>query len=256
MAGIVQPRQPASSTMQKASHTHPSNGTVIPTAGTHAAASPCQHGMQANVPPSPRAFLQSTVQSLISVCQRSRKEEEHSKRHSWTAAIHAARPQHQQSRTVAAHTHRIKKKQKEKTRRQGVAVCVELRVSASPGRKGNKTRGKEMCASPHRPSSHAHTSRLPQRAVRRGPSSCVQQARRTGPSSLACRWVCEWSSWAETHGTLAGRVQQQTIKEGRVEKKKVHRDCPQKQKRGMGDERKKKNEKKNFFKQEKKQTGK
>ncbi|ESS54912.1 hypothetical protein TCDM_13661 [Trypanosoma cruzi Dm28c] len=26
-----------------------------------------------------------------------------------------------------------------------------------------------MCAPPHRPSSHAHTSRLPQRAVRRGP---------------------------------------------------------------------------------------
>ncbi|EKF99686.1 hypothetical protein TCSYLVIO_009390, partial [Trypanosoma cruzi] len=34
-----------------------------------------------------------------------------------------------------------------------------------------------MCAPPHRPSSHAHTSRLPQRAVRRVPSSCVQQAR-------------------------------------------------------------------------------
>ncbi|KAF5224665.1 hypothetical protein ECC02_002305 [Trypanosoma cruzi] len=62
-----------------------------------------------------------------------------------------------------------------------VCVCVALRASARPGRK--KTRGKEMCAPPHRPSSHAHTSRLPQRAVRRGPSSCVQQARRTGPSS-------------------------------------------------------------------------
>ncbi|KAF5216774.1 hypothetical protein ECC02_010409 [Trypanosoma cruzi] len=62
-------------------------------------------------------------------------------------------------------------------------VCVALRVSARPGHKENKTRGKEMCAPPHRPSSHAHTSRLPQRAVRRGPSSCVQQARRTGPSS-------------------------------------------------------------------------
>ncbi|ESS55355.1 hypothetical protein TCDM_13178 [Trypanosoma cruzi Dm28c] len=45
-----------------------------------------------------------------------------------------------------------------------------------------KNKREEMCA-PHRPSSHAHTSRLPQRAVRRGPSSCVQQARRTGPSS-------------------------------------------------------------------------
>ncbi|RNC34418.1 hypothetical protein TcCL_Unassigned02794 [Trypanosoma cruzi] len=76
-----------------------------------------------------------------------------------------------------------KSKKEKKARRQGVAVCVALRVSARPGRKQNKTRGKEMCAPHHRPSSHAHTSRLPQRAVRRGPSSCVQQARRTGPSS-------------------------------------------------------------------------
>ncbi|KAF5219095.1 hypothetical protein ECC02_007949 [Trypanosoma cruzi] len=75
------------------------------------------------------------------------------------------------------------REENKKTRRQGVAVCVALRVSARPGRNKNKTRGKEMCAPPHRPSSHAHTSRLPQRAVRRGPSSCVQQARRTGPSS-------------------------------------------------------------------------
>ncbi|KAF5214737.1 hypothetical protein ECC02_012640 [Trypanosoma cruzi] len=61
-------------------------------------------------------------------------------------------------------------------------VCGAADV-CQPSPQKNKTRGKEMCAPPHRPSSHAHTSRLPQRAVRRCPSSCVQQARRTGPSS-------------------------------------------------------------------------
>ncbi|RNC33636.1 hypothetical protein TcCL_Unassigned03649 [Trypanosoma cruzi] len=85
MAGIVQPRQPASSTMQKVSHTHPSNGTVIPTAGTHAVASPSRHGMQANVPPSPRAFLQSTVQSLISVCAGGAEKRRSTGRHISTA---------------------------------------------------------------------------------------------------------------------------------------------------------------------------
>ncbi|ESS60900.1 hypothetical protein TCDM_11553 [Trypanosoma cruzi Dm28c] len=111
--------------------------------------------------------------------------------------------------------------QNKKTRRQGVAVCVALRVSASPGRKKNKTRGKEMCAPPHRPSSHAHTSRLPQRAVRRGPSSCVQQARRTGPSSRACRWVCGWSSWAgNTRHPSQEECSNKQLKEGRAEKKK------------------------------------
>ncbi|ESS61495.1 hypothetical protein TCDM_10916 [Trypanosoma cruzi Dm28c] len=33
---------------------------------------------------------------------------------------------------------------------------------------------------------------------------------------------------------LAGRVQQQTIKEGRVEKKKVHSDCPESKERREG----------------------
>ncbi|KAF5215489.1 hypothetical protein ECC02_011829 [Trypanosoma cruzi] len=77
-----------------------------------------------------------------------------------------------------------KNKRKRKTRRQGVAVAVCGAAGVCPpSPQENKTRGREMCAPPHRPSSHAHTSRLPQRAVRRGPSSCVQQARRTGPSS-------------------------------------------------------------------------
>ncbi|EKF35167.1 hypothetical protein MOQ_002351 [Trypanosoma cruzi marinkellei] len=53
--------------MQKASHTLPSDGTVIPTAVRHAAASTCQHGTQAKVQASPRTFLQCTVQLPVCV---------------------------------------------------------------------------------------------------------------------------------------------------------------------------------------------
>ncbi|KAF5214964.1 hypothetical protein ECC02_012394 [Trypanosoma cruzi] len=74
------------------------------------------------------------------------------------------------------------RKEKKHGGRAWLCVCGAAGV-CPPWPQENKTRGKEMCAPPHRPSSHAHTSRLPQRAVRRGPSSCVRQARRTGPSS-------------------------------------------------------------------------
>ncbi|KAF5219392.1 hypothetical protein ECC02_007631 [Trypanosoma cruzi] len=139
---------------------------------------------------SANTFLQSTVQILICVWV---SVGEAAKRRSTGRHISTARGTAGWQRYMRygpnlnnharwQHTHHPKKENK-KTRRQGVAVCVALRVSARPGHKKNKTRGKEMCAPPHRPSAHAHTSRLPQRAVRRGPSSCVQQARRTGPSS-------------------------------------------------------------------------
>ncbi|EKF28747.1 hypothetical protein MOQ_007495 [Trypanosoma cruzi marinkellei] len=108
--------------------------TAPPTAGTHATASPSQHGTQANVTPSSKAFLRNTVQTFVCVCvlkrqkrdkkEGQRKAHQHSKRHSWTAVVHAVRPRPQQSRTVAAHTHPQRKQKKRKTRRQGVAVCV------------------------------------------------------------------------------------------------------------------------------------
>ncbi|KAF5215426.1 hypothetical protein ECC02_011893 [Trypanosoma cruzi] len=53
-------------------------------------------------------------------------------------------------------------------------VCVALRVSARPGSKKTKQEGKKCVLRPTGP------RRTP---TRRGPSSCVQQARRTGPSS-------------------------------------------------------------------------
>ncbi|KAF5214113.1 hypothetical protein ECC02_013318 [Trypanosoma cruzi] len=226
MADIVQPRQPATNSMQKASHTHPSNGTVIPTAGTHAAASPCQHGMQANVPPSQRAFLQSTVQTLLWVCWRSRKEEEHreahqhSKRHSWTAPIHAARPQPQQSRTVAAHTHRINKtKQKKKTRRQGVAVCVALRVSARPGSKTKQEEKKCVLrpTGPRRtPTRHGSLSAP---FVAAPPHACS----RRGAQGRRHERVGGCASGAvgrETHGTPRRKSAEETIKRGKSRKEK------------------------------------
>ncbi|KAF5215846.1 hypothetical protein ECC02_011432 [Trypanosoma cruzi] len=221
--------------------THPSNGTVIPTAGTHAAASPFQHGMQANVPPSPRAFLQSTVQILLWVCWRSRKEEghreahhQHSKRQSWTAAIHAARPQPQQSRTVAAHTHRINKRKK--TRRQGVAVCVALRVSARSGRNKNKTRGKKCVLRPTGPrrTSTRHGS-LSAPFVAAPPHACS----RLGAQGRRHERVGGCASGAvgrETHGTSHRKSAEETIKRGKSRKeKKVHSDCPKSKKRGMGE---------------------
>ncbi|EKG08518.1 hypothetical protein TCSYLVIO_000334, partial [Trypanosoma cruzi] len=55
--------------------------------------------------------------------------------------------------TAVASLHREseRSKKKRKTRRQGVAVCVALRVSARPGRKENKTRGRKCVLRPTGP---------------------------------------------------------------------------------------------------------
>ncbi|ESS63081.1 hypothetical protein TCDM_09159 [Trypanosoma cruzi Dm28c] len=138
-------------------------------------------------PSLPKTFLQSTVQILICVWVCDGEAEKRSTgRHITTARGTAGEERYMRYGTTSTITHggSTYTSTKTKTRRQGVAVCVALRVSASPDRIKCKTKqeGRNVC-SPHRPSSHTHTSRLPQRAVRRGPSSCVQQARRTGPSS-------------------------------------------------------------------------
>ncbi|RNC33293.1 hypothetical protein TcCL_Unassigned04026 [Trypanosoma cruzi] len=138
--------------------------------------------------PAPRVGNKKQIRGgnalLITVCIRQPLSKEFTEDAQWSVGTTSSTALRPPSRTVAAHTRPQKgKKQKKNTAAGCGCVCVALRVSAGPRRNKNKTRGKEMCAPPHRPSSHAHTSRLPQRAVRRGPSSCVQQARRTGPSS-------------------------------------------------------------------------
>ncbi|RNC54577.1 hypothetical protein TcCL_ESM07989, partial [Trypanosoma cruzi] len=78
----------------------------------------------------------------VGVCWRSCKEEEHreahqhSNRNSWMAAMHAVRPQPQQSHTVAAHTHPQKKKTKnlQNTAAGCGCVCGAAGV-CPPGRK-------------------------------------------------------------------------------------------------------------------------
>ncbi|KAF5219583.1 hypothetical protein ECC02_007420 [Trypanosoma cruzi] len=205
---------------------HISNGTVIPTAGTHAAASPSRHGMQTNVPPSPRAFLQSTAQILMSVLEKQKKREEkqmeahqHSKRHSWMAAIHAARPQPQQSRTVAAHIHRINKTKK---RRQGVAVCV-WRCGCLPAlaaKKQNKGE-RNVCSAPQALVARPHvTAPSARRSSRPLLMRAAGEAHRAVVMSVSVGVRVEQLGGKHT-APLAGRVQKKQLKEGRVEKKKT-----------------------------------
>ncbi|ESS62096.1 hypothetical protein TCDM_10262 [Trypanosoma cruzi Dm28c] len=85
-----------------------------------------------------------------------------------------------------------KAKEKENTAAGCGCVCVALRVSARPDRKENKTRGKKCVLRPtgprRTPTRHGSLVARPHvtaPSARRSsrPSSCVQQARRTGPSS-------------------------------------------------------------------------
>ncbi|EKF38613.1 hypothetical protein MOQ_001176 [Trypanosoma cruzi marinkellei] len=216
------------------------NGTVIPAADTQQTLHvSTEHASQR--PAVAKAFLQSTVQILICVCAGGAEEKRSTGRHINSAKGTVGWQQHMRYgpnlNNHARWQHTPVHKKKKTTRRQGVAVCVcvALRVSARPGRK-KKTRKEEMCAPPHRPSSHAHTSRLPQRAVRRGPSSCVQQARRTGPVVMSVSVGVRVEQLGGKYtAPLAGRVQQETIDEIRKEKKKpMVVATRQQKKKGMG----------------------
>ncbi|ESS61180.1 hypothetical protein TCDM_11235 [Trypanosoma cruzi Dm28c] len=128
--------------------------------------------------------------------------------------------QPQQSHTVAANTHPHKEnKTKRKTRRQGVAVCVALRVSARPGRKKTKQEGKKCVLRPtgprRTPTRHGSLSAP---FVAAPPHACS----RRGAQGRRHERVGGCASGAvgrEHTAPLTGRVQQQAIKEGRVEKK-------------------------------------
>ncbi|KAF5222654.1 hypothetical protein ECC02_004231 [Trypanosoma cruzi] len=223
MAGIAQVRQSASGGMQRASHTHPSNGTVIPTAGTHAAASQFQHGTQLNIPPSPKTFFQSTVRLLICVfvcvLEQKKKQREahrqHSKRHSRMAAIHAVRPQPQPPRTVAAHTALHIKENKQKNMAAGCGcVCGAAGVCPPwPQKKQNK-RGRNVCSAPQALVARPHvTAPSARRSSRPLLMRAAGEAHRAVVMSVSVGVRVEQLGGKHT-APLTGRVQQETIKKG------------------------------------------
>ncbi|EKF27531.1 hypothetical protein MOQ_008743, partial [Trypanosoma cruzi marinkellei] len=205
MAGIVQPRQLASSKIEQ-------------------------------------EFLQNTVLILIYVCvcwRNTRQEEhrethQHSKRHRWMAAIHAVRPQPQQPRTVAAHTLQQKRKQKKNTAAGCGCVCV-WRCECLPALaalKQNK-RERNVCSAPQALVARPHVT---------APSACgasrpllmraAGEAHRAVVMSVAVGVRVEQLGGKHT-APLTGRVQQETIKRGkRVEKKTLIVIAP-KSKRGV-----------------------
>ncbi|KAF5213577.1 hypothetical protein ECC02_013892 [Trypanosoma cruzi] len=181
-------------------------------------------------------FFQSTMRLVMSVCvcageaKKKKKKEaqgrhhQRSKRHSWMAAMHAVQPQPLQSRTVAAHTpiHKNKKKKtKEKTRRQGVAVCV-WRCGCLPALAAKKKQEGKKCVlrptGPRRtPTRHGSLSAP---FVAAPPHACG----RRGAQGRRHERVGGCASGAvgrETHGTPHRKSAEEAIKEGRVEKKKT-----------------------------------
>ncbi|KAF5214965.1 hypothetical protein ECC02_012395 [Trypanosoma cruzi] len=206
----------------------PRAGNIFTHGGHRAAVLPCQHGTQAHAPLSPRAFMQTTVQILMCVCWRNGKKEEHrkahqdGKRHSWMAAIHAVRPQHQQSRTVAAH-HPQKQEKKKNTAAGRGCVCVALRVSARPGRKKTKQEAKKCVLRPtgprRTPTRHGSLSAP---FVAAPPHACG----RRGAQGRRHERVGGCASGAvgrETHGTPHRKSAEETIKRGKSRKGKT---CP------------------------------
>ncbi|EKF38989.1 hypothetical protein MOQ_000792, partial [Trypanosoma cruzi marinkellei] len=155
-------------------------------------------------------FLQNTVQILVCVClleehktkEEHREAHQHSKRHSWMAAIHAVRP-NLNNHARWQHTP-VNKKQKEKrkTRRQGVAVCV-WRCECLPALAANKTKqeGKKYVLRPTGPrrTPTRHGS-LSARCVAAPPHACS----RRGAQGRRHERVGGCASGAvgrETHGT-------------------------------------------------------
>ncbi|KAF5220175.1 hypothetical protein ECC02_006851 [Trypanosoma cruzi] len=113
-----------------------------------------------------------------------------------------------------------KRKILKKTRRQGVAVCVALRVSARPGRKETKQEGKKCVLRPtgprRTPTRHGSLSAP---FVAAPPHACS----RRGAQGRRHERVGGCASGAvgrEHTAPLTGRVQKKQLKEGRLEKKK------------------------------------
>ncbi|KAF5217408.1 hypothetical protein ECC02_009709 [Trypanosoma cruzi] len=185
-----------------------------------------------HTPGSANTFLQSTVQVLMCgrLLEEQKKKEEHreahqhSKRHSWMAAIHAVRPRHQQSRTVAAHPHPQKNKNKTKEKHGGrVWLCV-WRCGWLPAlaaiKKQNK-RGRNVCSAPQALVARPHvTAPSARRSSRPLLMRAAGEAHRAVVMSVSVGVRVEQLGGKHT-APLTGRVQKKQLKkEGRVEKKK------------------------------------
>ncbi|ESS62035.1 hypothetical protein TCDM_10321 [Trypanosoma cruzi Dm28c] len=134
------------------------------------------------------------------------------------AAIHAVRPQPQQPRSVAAHNH-PKKKKKRKTRRQGVAVCVALRVSARPGRNKTKQEGRNVCSAPQALVARPHvTTPSARRSSRPLLMRAAGEAHRAVVMSVSVGVRVEQLGGNTRHPSQEECSNKQ-LKEGRVEKK-------------------------------------
>ncbi|KAF8303649.1 hypothetical protein TcYC6_0036820 [Trypanosoma cruzi] len=127
-----------------------------------------------------------------------------------------------------------KKENKTKEKHGGsvwLCVCGAAGVCRPSTHKNKKTRGKEMYAPPHRPSSaaplHACSGRSAQGRRHERVGGCASGA-----------------VGRETHGTPHRKSAEETIKRGKRRKEKtVHIDCPKKRKKkngwGMGDKKRK-----------------
>ncbi|ESS55758.1 hypothetical protein TCDM_12751 [Trypanosoma cruzi Dm28c] len=140
-------------------------------------------------------------------------------------AVHAVRPRHQQSRTVAAHKHTHKAKEKKRKEKKNTAagcgcVCVALRVSASPGRKETKQEGKKCVLRPtgprRTPTRHGSLSAP---FVAAPPHACSRRGAQGRRHERVGGVRVEQLGGKHT-APLAGRVQQQTIKRGKSRKEK------------------------------------
>ncbi|ESS58060.1 hypothetical protein TCDM_12403 [Trypanosoma cruzi Dm28c] len=106
-----------------------------------------------------------------------------------------------------------------KTRRQGVAVCVALRVSARPGRKKQNKRERNVCSAPQALVARPHvTAPSARRSSRPLLMRAAGEAHRAVVMSVSVGVRVEQLSGKHT-APLTGRVRKKQLKEGRVEKK-------------------------------------
>ncbi|ESS59454.1 hypothetical protein TCDM_12246 [Trypanosoma cruzi Dm28c] len=125
-------------------------------------------------------------------------------------------PNFQQSRTVAAHTHQIKKEKKNTA--AGCGVCVALRVSARPGRKKTKQEERNVCSAPQALVARPHvTAPSARRSSRPLLTRAAGEAHGAVVMSVSVGVRVEQLGGKHT-APLTGRVQQQTIKKAKKEK--------------------------------------